>query len=208
MTTVKEKEEKTVLERVADYLIEAQRELDELAVQLALGKAEAKLKFEEVKAEFKSKLADFRKLLDEAPDSIPAKVKQGLEKLELQLALGKAETRDAFEEQKDKLLAGVAHIEKEIKDWLDEFGSTSAIGHEIEKFKLKLEILRLKFNLKKFEISDDFHESMSNARRAIQKIGTAADAKLERGRRNMYDFGEEMAEAYQHLRKAVKNLGR
>jgi len=76
-------------------------------------------------------------------------------------------------------------------------------SHDIEKFKLKLEIIRLKFNLKKFEVKDAFKEGMSNARREIE---TGIRNKLKDGSSKYSDFQDEMSLAYKHLKKALSDL--
>src|SRR5690349_18101063 len=151
--------EKPVLQKIADRLLDVQQELDELVVQFALGKAEGKEKFEEIKKEFRQRVAEFKKLL-EAPASglLTPETRQKIEALEVQLALGKAETKELFEEQKEKILKTLSHIESEIVTWVKSGKLPDDFSHDVEKFKLKLEIIRLKFTLKKFEVKDAFKE--------------------------------------------------
>jgi hypothetical protein len=144
--------DKPVLQKIADKLIAAQQELDELVVQFALGKAEGKEKFEEIKKEFRQRVAEFKQLLDApAAGLLTPETRRKIEELELQLALGKAESKELFEEQKKKILKTLSHVEAEIKTWINSGRLPDDFSHDIEKFKLKLEIIRLKFDLKKFE---------------------------------------------------------
>lgn len=63
-----------------------QQEIDELALQLSLGKADAKDKFEEIKSEFKSKLNGLKNLLKAAIDqSIPIGIELKVKELEFHL---------------------------------------------------------------------------------------------------------------------------
>ena len=78
--------------------------------------------------------------------------------------------------------------------------------HEFEKFKLKLEILRLRFGLKKFEIKDDYHTKMSSARTEINNLTSGAREHLTKGKEKYDDFKDEVSLAYKHLRKAVESL--
>lgn len=199
--------EKPVLQKIADKLVGVQKELDELVVQFALGKAEGKEKFEEIKKEFRQRVSEFKKLLDDpAAGLLTPETRQKIEELEVQLALGKAESKELFEEQKKKILKTLSHVEEGIKNWVTSGKVPTDFAHDIEKFKLKLEIIRLKFNLKKFEVKDEFKERMSDARREIEKITTGIGIKLKDGSSKYSDFRDEMSLAYKHLKKAVSDL--
>ena len=199
--------EKPVLQKIADRLLAVQQELDELVVQFALGKAEGKEKFEEIKKEFRQRVTEFKKLLD-APASrlLTPEARQKIEELEVQLALGTADTKELFEEQKKKILKTLSHVESEIKNWVNSGKLPDDFFHEVEKFKLKLEIIRLKFSLKKFEVKDALKEGMGDARREIEKITGAIRGKLKDRSSKYNDFRDEMSIAYKHLKKALSEL--
>ncbi len=207
MKKTREGQDKPFLHKIADELLEAQQEIDELALQLSLGKADTKEKFERIKKEFRNNIVEFRRLLEETPHKlITPEVKKKVQELEVQLALGIAETKDEFEEQRKKLLGSISVVEKSIKNWLKEVDIPTSIGSEMEKFKLKLEILRLKYSLKKFELKDDFKEQMHNAKMEIERIASKTKSKLQIGKRKYNDFSEGISTAYDHLKKAVKHL--
>lgn len=89
--------------------------LEELQVQSALGKAELEDKFEEIKKESKEQYQQLKSEVNATIQKDSArwdKVKAKFEHLELQLALGKAETKDMLEEQKKSLSKAF----KEVKD--------------------------------------------------------------------------------------------
>jgi tRNA U34 5-methylaminomethyl-2-thiouridine-forming methyltransferase MnmC len=197
---------KPILEKVADKLLTAQQEIDELVVQFALGKAEGKEKFEEIKKEFRQRVSEFRTLLETASsDFLTPEARQRIEELEVQLALGKADSKELFEEQKKKIMKALDEVESEIKSWI---GSKlpDNFSHEVEKFKLKLEIIRLKFHLKKFEMKDAFKDSMADSKRKIEKITESIRQKLKDGSLKYSDFRDEMSIAYKHLKKALSDL--
>ncbi len=56
--------QKPILVKIADQLLKDQQELDSLAVQLSLGKAEAKDKFEEVKKQIRKSIQEFKITID------------------------------------------------------------------------------------------------------------------------------------------------
>ena len=199
-------EEKPMLTKVAGQLLKTQQELDELAVQFALGKAEAKDKFEEVKKEFRTQVGILKQslgayLLKELVNTTRSK----FEALEVQLALGKAESAEVFEAQSKRILCSVRALEKEIRDKLPS-QEVATFSHEMEKFKLKIEILRLKYFLKKFEMKDSFKEKMVEARKTIDHLKLAAKGKLSSGKERLGDAKDEVQLAYKHLRKALKSL--
>jgi len=199
--------EKPILEKIADKLLKAQQEIDELVVQFALGKAEGKEKFEEIKRDFRNKVIEFKKLMETtALNILNPETMQRLTELELQLALGKAESRELFEEQKKKIMKALDELETVIKPLIASAKLPDSFSHDVEKFKLKLEIIRLKFQLKKFEIKDAFKDNMAEARRKIEKINTGIRQKMETGSLKYSDFRDEMSIAYKHLKKALTDL--
>lgn len=55
--------QKPILVKIADQLLRDQEELDLLAVQISLGKAEVKDKFEEAKKQLKKSVQEFKETL-------------------------------------------------------------------------------------------------------------------------------------------------
>lgn len=199
--------EKTVLQKVSEKLLEAHREIDELALQLSLGKAEGKDKFEEIKKEFRAEVTRLKDLLSNASDNVLSpEVRSRIEALELQLALGRAESRERFDEQKNKIISALHSLETEIKDQWHRIQAPHQFAHQVEKFKLKLEILRLRFGLKKFEVKEDYHSRMATAKSEINSLTSGARDQLSKGKEKYDDFRDEVSLAYKHLKKAVESL--
>jgi hypothetical protein len=196
---------KPILQLLAEGMLQVQQEIEELALQLSLGKAEAKEKFEEIKNEFTEKVNGLKQFLKSSPEkTIPAVLKLKLEALELQLKVGKAETKEAFDLQRTALIEATIALENEIQAALEKLEASSYFHHEAEKFMLKLEILRLKFGIKRFEIKDAFRTGMERAKKSIHQF--VGKAKKMGSRKPTIDFKEEIAEGYKHLKSAVKNL--
>lgn len=104
-------------DNVLSFLKQAINKVEELQVQTALGKAELSEKFEELKKEARGKVNDIKaKINSEINSEIKEdkaeidKVKGKLEHLEVQLALGEAETMDALKEQKKNFKLAVHDI--------------------------------------------------------------------------------------------------
>jgi flagellar hook-basal body complex protein FliE len=207
METATSTTEKSILLTIANKLTQAQQELDELAVQLALGKAEATDKFEEIKKEFNSRLADLKQKMETTTSSeFTDELKAKLADLEKELKAGRAITSDLFEKQKSKIILAMADLEYTLKEKFANSNLLSDAVHEFEKFKLKMEILRLRFTLKKFEIKDGFRNGMNDASREIKKIWAGAKNKFVLAKETYQDFQDEIEESYQHIRKAIKKI--
>lgn len=104
---------------VVSFFKKTATKLEELQLQTALGKAELIDKFEEVK---KDSRKQYERIKSEVNATIQKdgekwnKLKAKLEHLEVQLALGKAETKEILEEQKKKLSQAIAEVKKVIND--------------------------------------------------------------------------------------------
>jgi hypothetical protein len=205
METEIKQSSKPLLQKLGEAMLEAQQEIDELAVQLSLGKAEAKEKFEEVKSEFTERLNWLKQSIkDSFNKSVPMGVKLKLEELELQLKVGKVESMESFDLQRVALIEATIGLENEIRNFLEKVEVSGYFHHEVEKFLLKLEILRLKFGITRFEIKDTFRSRMDRAKKSIHHF--IDNAKKITSRKGHIDLKEEIAETYKHLKSAVKNL--
>lgn len=194
------------LQKVSEKLLLAQQEIDELTVQLALGKVEAKDKFEEIKHTFRMYVIELKNLLNASQKVIKPEVKTKLEELELQLALGKADTKDLFEVQKKKILQSINNLEDVIKKNWSNMQMPDFFNHEVEQFKLKMEILRLRFRLKGFDIREEYRKKMQGVRREIKRLATHANDKVYTRPERYNDFRYEISLAYKHLKNAVESL--
>ncbi len=190
-------------------LNKTQQELEEMAVQFSLGKAEAGDKFEETKKEFKDKIHEWKQFFQE--QSIQGKegahkVLASLEELIVQLSLGKAEAKDYFEKQKKSILGSMEGFEKELQANPTMHEMLSDFKAEGEKLKLKLEILQLKFELKKFKITDDFKSAMREVKVEAEKVFDKVEQKWDKTKSKYTDFNDELSLVYKHLKKAIRSL--
>lgn len=105
----------TFTDKVISGLRKAATELEELRVQAALGKAEAKDAFQDARKNFDTFIHDSKAQLEQAGAFTTEKateLKSTLEHLRVQVALGSAEAKDAIEEQMDKLKTAFSEITK------------------------------------------------------------------------------------------------
>lgn len=99
------------------FLKQATVKIEELQVQSALGKAELEDKFEEIKKETREQYQNIKSDINSKLQNNKEynNLKSKLENLELQLALGKADTKDLLEEQKKNLSKAF----QEVKDFIN-----------------------------------------------------------------------------------------
>ncbi|MEY4931525.1 MAG: hypothetical protein RI909_2249 [Bacteroidota bacterium] len=188
--------EKTMLLYLADSLVEAQRELDELTLQLVLGKAEVKEKFEEVKKQFRSRLTSLKNtLVKQKSSEIDSDVIAKLDDLEELLNKGTVENKEMFIAQRKLIRKSLLAFEDEIKRRLPNSLDVQHFGYEVENFKLKMEILRLRFVLKRFTIQDEFKDNVDEVRSKITKLTTRARLAIKRSQRNMASFKRKIKKA-------------
>jgi hypothetical protein len=207
METKETKIKTPLLEKMAEGLLQAQQEIDELALQLSLGKSEAKEKLEEVKKEFIKGINTLKKSLQSALDQpIPLALKMKFEAVELQLQVGKVQSKESFDSQIKLLIVATIALEEEIRSLVHKMEVKGYFGHEIEKFLLKLEILRLKFGIKKFEIKEGFRSEMATVRKSIESFRENAK-KLKALPAAAYDdIKTEISSNYKSLKNAINKL--
>lgn len=195
----------TTTSKVANTLIngikKAQIDLEEFQLQLALGKAEAKDKYEQLKSKF-NKLVHETKLKVNEMKGKKNELQMRLDELQLQLALGKADTLDAFNEQKKKIIRALNNLEKELENNAFTSEIKTKLQHEIEKFKIKLEILRLHFDLGKLDIKEEFEDKKADFLKHIQKMKDKISDKKDTAANKVENFSTEIKNAYKHLKKA------
>ena len=149
----------SVIDKIIDGLKKAANELEEFQLQFSLGKAETKDVYEKVKKEFNGYLHEAKLHLDSAKDLAKEKSQQlqaAFETLQLQLALGKADTKDIFDDQMKRITMALNELETLIRrnETADEYFTKLEL--EIEKFKIKLDILKLRYKLNKMDAANEF----------------------------------------------------
>lgn len=192
-----------LLLRTAEMLVKLQQELDELALQFALGKAEARDVFETVKHDLSDRLHTFQQtqlgaFTRDVADSIRAKT----DELMVQLSLGIANTKDEFDAQLLHIEKRLHEVELEIKTKLPDALNRIELEHEFEKFKLKLAILKLKFKLGKFELRDQYKDTMQDMKEHVHDLATNIRQFFNREK----DLADRVKTYYKRLRKSIDSI--
>jgi hypothetical protein len=181
----------------------AATELEELQVQVALGKAEAKDLFEDLKKKFNARLNVLKSDLSKIKTNkniLP--VINALERLQVQLALGLAETKELFEDQIKKIHIELCVLESELKNSEPLNGHATEMQLEIEKFKAKVELVSLRFKLKKMISGSNFEQKKMEFHHKMDELKAKISEKENQAKNKWNFFKKEIDEAYAHLKSA------
>ncbi|MEM7659710.1 MAG: hypothetical protein AAF399_26590 [Bacteroidota bacterium] len=198
------------------FLEKFNEELDDLDISVSLGEEEYVEAFETQKAKFQEQMQKFANGVDELKlDEKAAPIRAKFEELMVQLSLGKAETKEAFEKQQSKLnelmhQAGDV-VESAKADAGEKYeASSDAMKEQMEKFRTKLDLLRLHFHLGSADASDEMKEQrdelLTRFRDLKQKGKVKADEMGEEADEKWDEVKTELGEAYDHFKGALKRL--
>ena len=189
------------IDNVVDLLRKSALELEQLQVQLALGKLEAKDKYEELKKDFSSFMRGVELKANDAHEFY-TEYRAKFDELRVQLALGKAETIEAFREQKHKLLSKMHELEVQIKShplYVNWYPEVLAM---FEKVKIQLDLLEAYFEEKKEVALEELEKRKEQMDIFIDDMKSKFKEKMSTDSR--WDvFQDEMSLAYAHLKKAI-----
>ena len=195
-------ETKSVTDKVVSGFRKAATELEKFQLQFALGKAEAKDKYEDLKKKFNQTVHSAKLKAIKAKEK--ADDLHGLfDDLLVQLALGKAETKDAFIRQQKKINAKIHDIELYIKSHPTLMKIYDKLLEEFEKLKIQLEILAVNFKLSRLTTKD----SIDKRRKEMDAIIKGLQDSLKKYKKPVEkskweNFENEMGQAYKHLKAA------
>lgn len=189
-------------EKLGKFIQKAQTEIDELRLKIALGKMNGADLFEDMKHELKESLHEFRTEVDSKKQEVAETLNEKLANLHLQLALGKAEVLDVYEEQKSIILKTITQLESELVENRDQLHSDvrMKIQNELEKFRLKMEILQIRYELGKIDLKDNIDEKKEKFKKEFEQL--IANVKDETSEQ-LAEYGKDLKEAYEKLRKSI-----
>jgi hypothetical protein len=178
--------------------------VEELEVQLALGKAEAKEVVERERKNLSLYMQEQKKRMKEAEDRFEdtkADLIEKFDKLEDRLGKDMADNKEDFDAQKRDILEAIYDLEQTIKD---KYGMMADdMREQLDHFKTKLDGYRVQLALGKYEMEDVLEEKKADIRSAITGV-------RERMRKETPDkldiISDEVGIAADHLRKALKEV--
>ena len=187
--------------KLTAFINKAQEEADALRVKAALGRMEASEVLNELSKEVNTSLHSLSHDLKKEGSALAAIANDNLERLRLQFTLGKAEAGKAYEDRKEAIKKSIHEIEK----WLSTEGMDLPVDlrlrlqNEMEKLQLKMDILRIRFELGRLEAREVIEEKRDHFKKDFQElmstIKTEAALKKE-------DAGNKLRSAYEALRRS------
>lgn len=179
-----------------------QQEIDELKIQLALGKSDSVDYMEEKKAEFSAFVDQTKKRILGSGAPVTEKLTTAqtrLDELKVQLALGRMESADAYQSQREKIANSIDRVREhlgELGDSVDDdfHAAREGFSHQAEAFKTMLEGAALNIGagvmLAKDEIKELFESTSDKLHHAKEMtVEEASEARkyvrerIERHRR-------------------------
>ncbi|MCB0843969.1 MAG: hypothetical protein KDE26_12005 [Bacteroidetes bacterium] len=199
-----------------EYLKKWNDELDDLHVDFSIDQEEVVEKFEKHKSSMREYLVDLANKIDEKAKGLDVKdkadnVKAKIEELQVQLALGKAESQDAYEEQKKNLDKKLHEAQKEYEKLKSEGDEklhhlASDFHSQAEKFKTKMDVFRLHFALGTADAKDELAEKKEELKEKLAEMKKKVEENKEKAEEKWDEFSEELSESYNHFKGAIKNL--
>lgn len=197
-----------------DELIEVAKEklarmkvfLEELEVQVALGKSEAKEAFERERKSFMQYIAERKEQLKKSGSEMENRrmvLFDKLEALEKELNKAPANAKKEFEAMKKETLRAVYELEAVVKDYYDEFGLQ--IQTKLDSFKDKLDSYRVQLALGEFEDLEKLESRREALRQALEDF-LARLRKEENASQKIEQFANEINTSVEHLKKAFSEL--
>jgi hypothetical protein len=189
-----------------------------IEAQLQLSKEQAieelevrKKRLNETLEGFKSEVVKAKGLADEKK----AEIQTRFDELQVQLALGKAEARDAFEAQKKKIQRSIATLETTIDRELDAADQSideslrtaarqfirAAIGVEVE-----MEFLAIQFEVKKAGAKAQFEHKKGQLVAQINDYKRQLEEKKRMAKDKAADFEKELSNGMSQIKQAFKKL--
>ncbi|MDX1684212.1 MAG: hypothetical protein R3275_03190 [Saprospiraceae bacterium] len=197
-------------QKMQERLDQLKGSMENLNKQLQAGAAEAKDEFQKQKeriGEWSREMSHKVENMKEISDEKTQQIKASLEDLRVQAALGKAESRDAIQEQQKKLTSAIGQLKKRMSDLYESAGENvkdfaDRAEHTLEDYHTRLDMLKLKAHLGREDMEQAWEERKKEVSKRIQDISHKIDRQKEKSGENWNHFSSEMKEAWQHLRKA------
>lgn len=195
---------------IKEHLETLKTTVEGLNVQLHLGKADAEKAFEEQKANLRDWTVKMSSRLDEAKELNKdqlAKIRQTLEELRVQAALGKATSEDLLREQQKELKKRLEQLRSDIdlvfgtgKEHSDAF--LEELSLRLHDYQVKFDIFKLQLQLAKMEGEQEWENRRKEAEIKLQEFQKDLEKRAEEASGKLENFSKEMSQAWKHVRKA------
>ena len=190
-----------------------------LELQLTLGRAEALQRFDEQREKLR-KLTEAMKprldALDAMSEEARATIQSALEHLQVQLALGRADSRDAYLEQREKLRQAVRSLEERLEEAVQS-SSEEGVGQRLEselqsfvraadRLLAELEALELQFEVHAESARNQLTDARHKLTQQIQSFRTQLAEQRAKAKERLAQSEAELGEAAAHVKEAFGRL--
>jgi len=182
----------------------AETELDELRLKISLGKMNGADLFEDVKKDLRESFQAITNEIQSEGKDVAETVRTNIESLQLQLALGKADALDSYETQKSKIGEAIQQLEQNVRDSRNILSSDAKIKiqNELEKFRLKMEILQIRYELGRLDLKDNVETKKQKFKKEFDELLANVN---EGTSEKMEEYGTNLKNAYEALRKSLQS---
>ena len=182
-----------------------------LEVQLTQTKAEAIERVETQKTRVKESLDRFNAAVEKAkelPKETRLKIQNQIEHLQVQLALGKADAKDAYQAQKKKITQAIASFEADVDRDLQEAFEPLAqeLLEESIALEAELDAAELQFEVKKAEKKTTFETKKQELAAKIQAYKEKVKTKRQMKQEKFEALDQELSAEFARLMDGVTKV--
>lgn len=189
-----------------------------LQAQLELNKEEVIERVEEQKRRFEQVAQHVRDKIDEASglaEETKTKVRASFEHLQVQLALGAADTRDAYQEWKQKTQSSIAAFEAELDVAIAKEDATlqadldalmDAYVRESDALEAEIDAMQAQFDEDKARAKADFEKYKQDVQSKIDAYKGELDEKRKTASGKLDTFETELSAGATKIKDAFNNL--
>ncbi len=183
--------------------------LEGVQLQFSLGISEAKQEFEKQKKNLDNFVGDVKSKVSETTEKLAqteqgSKINSKLEELKLQLALGTADTKDAFEKQTESINNSIKSIKDDLGEKYPDLVKT--FDTNTDKLNSLMESIRLQFSLAKSDAQDVVEKNKKDISEKLTELVKMANENKGIAEEKFENFKDEIFDAFNHLKTAVSNL--
>lgn len=179
-------------------------EVSDLKHRWAPEAEEAANRFEALKSDFIESLSAIEQKLVSVlrpDDARLAELKQKMDELRLQLALGKAESLEKFEEQQKKIQLQWSILKANLEK-IPEYNSLQdEVKSAFNEWRVRLEMIKIQFSLGKMELKDNLKEISSDLGKELDHLGKALEAGAGIAGEKFDRFESEVKKIFEKYRK-------
>jgi len=208
----------TLRESISTKLDQWQATASALEAQFDLTREKALERVEVQKQHYRDALQRFKTEIEKSTtiaNDIKSKVTTQIDEMQVQLALGKADTKDAFEEQKNKIQTAIADFEKSMDQNLDamEQKMDQAFDVVVEKtvyvanaLDAELEAMQAHYEIEKAKTMDMYDTKKSEITSRISQFMGEIKDKQKLATDKASEFEKDMSAGFANIKQAFSNL--